>query len=156
MRLQLFRALVCLACLVAASNAPAQFGHPLKGSWSGDWGPTKDTRNRLLLELNWDGKAITGTINPGPNAVPLQKASLDPSNWTVRFEAEARDRSGQAIRYGSSQFLGGFYRNTYNANNIQFTEYDAMYDRVHQREMLEYSEWLCCRGWGALADKNRS
>jgi hypothetical protein len=63
--------------------------------------------------LNWDGKAITGTINPGPNAVPLQKASLDPSNWTVRFEAEGRDRSGQAIRYvieGKLENLGSYKR----------------------------------------------
>jgi len=30
-------------------------------------------------------------------------------------------------------------RDHYNANNIQFTEYDAMYDREHQGEMLEYS-----------------
>ena len=93
--------------------AAAQFGHPLKGSWSGDWGPTKDTRNRILLELNWDGKTVTGTINPGPNAVPLQKASLDPSNWTVRFEAETRDRSGQAIRYvieGKLENLGSYKR----------------------------------------------
>ena len=30
-------------------------------------------------------------------------------------------------------------RDHYNANNIQFTEYDAMYDRERQREMLEFS-----------------
>ena len=30
-------------------------------------------------------------------------------------------------------------RDHYNANNIQYTEYDAMYDREHQREMLELS-----------------
>lgn len=102
--------LVFLAFGVAAA---AQYGHPLTGSWSGDWGPTKDARTRLLLELNWDGKTVTGTINPGPNAVPLQKASLDPSNWTVRFEAEARDRSGQSIRHvieGKLENLGAYNR----------------------------------------------
>ena len=91
----------------------AQYGHPLTGTWSGDWGPTRETRNRLLLELTWDGKAVTGTINPGPNAVPLQKASLDPSNWAVRFEAEAKDRSGRMIRYlveGTLQNLGSYKR----------------------------------------------
>ena len=73
--------------IVALSGAlpAAQYGHPLKGTWSGDWGPNKETRNRVLLELHWDGKAITGTINPGPKAVQLQKASLDPSTWSVRF-----------------------------------------------------------------------
>ena len=88
-----------LIVVALAAAADAQYGHPLKGSWSGDWGPAKETRNRLLLELNWDGKAVTGTINPGPNAVPLQKATLDPSNWTVHFEAEAKDASGRAVRY---------------------------------------------------------
>src|SRR5688572_33512961 len=112
-RMKTVRIAGLLLFFVFAGAAAAQYGHPLKGSWSGDWGPAKDTRNRLLLELNWDGKAVTGTINPGPNAVPLQKASLDPSNWTVRFEAEAKDRSGQMIRYvieGRLENLGSYNR----------------------------------------------
>ena len=90
-----------------------QFGHPLTGSWSGDWGTTKETRTRLLLELDWDGKAVTGTINPGPNAVPLQKASLDPSTWMLRFEAERKDPSGKPVRYvveGKLENLGAYNR----------------------------------------------
>ena len=83
--------LVAVAVVVLYSaTSVAQYGHPLKGSWSGDWGPTKEIRHRVLLDLHWDGKAITGTINPGPNAVPLQKASVDPSTWNVRLEAEGR------------------------------------------------------------------
>ena len=62
------------------------------GRDEGDW-------NRLLLELDWDGESVTGTINPGPDAVPLQKASLDPSSWILRFEAEAKDPSGKSVRY---------------------------------------------------------
>jgi hypothetical protein len=84
---------------LSGSVAAAQYGHPLKGTWSGDWGPNQETRHRLLLELNWDGKAISGTINPGPNAVPLQKTSLEPSTWQVRFEAEGKGPSGTTIRY---------------------------------------------------------
>ncbi len=113
MRMSSVRAASLLVFLAFGVAAAAQYGHPLTGSWSGDWGPTKDTRTSLLIELTWDGKAVTGTINPGPNAVPLQKASLDPSNWTVRFEAEARDRSGQMIRYvveGRLENLGSYNR----------------------------------------------
>ena len=113
-RINAVRAVVLLLFLVcaAAANA-AQYGHPLSGSWSGDWGATKETRNRLLLELDWDGKSVTGTINPGPNAVPLQKASLDPSTWTVRFEAEGKDPSGKPVRYvveGKLENLGSYNR----------------------------------------------
>src|ERR671914_1029152 len=92
--------LVAITVVALTGGIPAaQYGHPLKGTWSGDWGPDKETRHRLLLDLNWDGKTITGTINPGPNAVPLQKASLDPSTWNVRFEAEGKGPSGAIIRY---------------------------------------------------------
>lgn len=101
--------IVALSGLVAA----AQYGHPLKGTWSGDWGPNKETRHRLLLELNWDGRAITGTINPGPNAVPLQKASLEPATWEVRFEAEDKGPSGATVRYlieGRIENLGSYRR----------------------------------------------
>jgi hypothetical protein len=96
-----------------AAPARAQFGHPLKGSWSGDWGIGKQNRTRILLEMTWDGKAIGGTINPGPNGVPLQKATLDPSNWTVHFEAEGKDAAGKPVRYvidGKLENIGAYQR----------------------------------------------
>jgi len=40
-------------------------GHPLKGVWLGDWGTGKTNRNQVVVEMDWDGKAITGSINPG-------------------------------------------------------------------------------------------
>jgi len=113
MRLQLFRALVCLACLVAASNAPAQFGHPLKGSWSGDWGPNKEQRTRVLLQMQWDGKAITGAINPGPNALTLTKATLDSATWMVHLEAERKEgaaKPSQAVIDGRLENIGAYRR----------------------------------------------
>ena len=99
--------------MISAALPLAQYGHPLKGTWSGDWGPNDKVRHRVLLELNWDGKAITGTINPGPNAVRLQKASVDPSNWTVRFEAEGRTPAGNTMSYlieGQIENLGAYRR----------------------------------------------
>ena len=85
--------------VLCAASSFAQYGHPLTGSWSGDWGPTKANRNRVLLDLDWDGKAITGRINPGPDAVVIQKATLDVSTWTVRLESEVKDKAGQSVRY---------------------------------------------------------
>jgi hypothetical protein len=113
MRLKLFPLISCLACLAVAVTTLAQYGHPLKGTWSGDWGTSKERRNRVLLDLNWDGKAITGTINPGPEGVPLTEATLDSTNWTVRFRADGKDRSGGTVRYvieGKLQNLGSYYR----------------------------------------------
>ena len=65
-------------------------GHPLKGVWLGDWGPDKTHRNPVTIEMNWDGKAITGSINPGLDAVRFTKADLDPSNWSVHLEGDAK------------------------------------------------------------------
>jgi hypothetical protein len=42
----------------------------------------------VTLVLEWDGKNISGIINPGPDSVKLQKATLDPSNWAVHFEGD--------------------------------------------------------------------
>jgi hypothetical protein len=99
--------------LATALTASAQFGHPLKGTWSGDWGPSRDKRNHVVLELNWDGKAITGTINPGPNGVPIQKASLDADKWLVHIEADGKDPSGKSVRYlvdGKLENIGAYAR----------------------------------------------
>ena len=65
-------------------------GHPLKGVWLGEWGPDKTHRNAVTIEMNWDGKAITGSINPGSEAVLFTKAELDPNNWTVHLEGDSK------------------------------------------------------------------
>jgi hypothetical protein len=109
-----FRSVVAVALvLLVAGTASAQFGHPLKGTWSGEWGPTKDNQTHVVLEFNWDGKAITGNINPGPKAVPFQKAELDAANWMVHIEAQGKDASGAPVRYvidGKLENIGAYQR----------------------------------------------
>ncbi|HYS26732.1 MAG TPA: hypothetical protein VEP46_14065 [Vicinamibacterales bacterium] len=102
MRLPVLRVLMFAAWMLASVNALAQYGHPLKGSWSGDWGPTKAQRTRVLLQMQWDGKAVTGAINPGPNAVPLTRASLDPDTWQVHLEANGIVIDGRLENIGSA------------------------------------------------------
>jgi hypothetical protein len=87
-----------LACVALLLPALAQEGHPLTGTWSGDWGSTPNQRNHLTLVLSWDGKNVTGTINPGPDAIPIGSVFLDVTNWTVRIEAEGKDPSGKPLR----------------------------------------------------------
>ena len=72
----------------------AQEGHPLTGTWSGDWGPGVNQRTHITMVMTWDGKTIGGTINPGPDAVPVDAIALDVTKWTVRFDADAKGASG--------------------------------------------------------------
>jgi hypothetical protein len=91
------------ACLGIAVSAFAQFGHPLTGTWSGDWGPSKDKRERLLVQMHYDGKQVTGTINPGPTGAPLKNVTVIPGTeaqpgvWTIKMEAEGKDGSGKTV-----------------------------------------------------------
>ena len=65
----------------------AQEGHPHVGTWHGTWGPNATERHDVTLVLEFDGKAITGMMNPGPDSVRFDKVTLEPSTWTVRMEA---------------------------------------------------------------------
>lgn len=106
-------ALLCVLALPAALHA--QFGHPLKGQWSGEWGP-KDKPNRLLLNFEWDGKDITGVINPGPNAATVKSVVFDysnPSAWGVKISAEGKDASGKPVAItvdGKLENIGAYMR----------------------------------------------
>jgi len=113
MRVAIGRLASALAMLLMATSALAQFGHPLKGTWSGDWGTTKENRTRVLLEFHWDGKALAGTINPGPKAVAMKKAELTPETWVVHVEAEGKDAAGAPVRYvidGKLENIGAYAR----------------------------------------------
>ena len=93
---------VCALALPAVLDA--QFGHPLKGQWSGEWGP-KDKPNRLLLNFDWDGKDITGTINPGPNAATVKSVVFDYTQPVVVGREDHRRRQGRRGQAGAD--LGG-------------------------------------------------
>lgn len=102
-----------LLAFAIAVPAYAQFGHPLKGTWTGDWGPTKDKRTHVVLEMDWNGKAIVGAINPGPNAVPLKTATLNADTWMVHLEGDGKDASRKAVHYvvdGKLENIGAYQR----------------------------------------------
>jgi len=91
--------LLLLSISMLAAMTLAQEGHPLVGTWSGDWGPTPTHRNQVTIVMNWDGKNVTGIINPGPDVIPMRVVTLDSTKWTVHIEADAKDHSGNPVRF---------------------------------------------------------
>ncbi len=102
------------AVLAVTSSLVAQEGHPLTGTWYGDFGPTRAQRNDLTVVMKWDGTAVSGTVNPGPGVVPIKTARMDvklgtpgsrgqngqpgtpptPSTFLVHFEVDAKSKTG--------------------------------------------------------------
>ena len=74
---------VIASCLLAGGITSAQEGHPLTGTWVGDVG-----QRHVTLALEWDGKNVTGTINPGPGASQIKVVRIDPAMWSVHIEAD--------------------------------------------------------------------
>ena len=123
MRRQALRIVALAAAVVIAAPlaASAQFGHPLKGQWSGEAGTGGNTI-RLLLDFGWDGKQVTGSIQEVTGAVDgnleanVRNATIDYSKvtaWAVTVEAEGKDTSGKPVQIridGTLENLGAYYR----------------------------------------------
>jgi len=93
-----------LACFALAVTSSAQEGHPLVGSWHGDWGLGAAGRQDLTVVIDYapDGTSVTGIANPGYDHASLQNIQLTipkPTDWNVTFEVELKDKSGRATRY---------------------------------------------------------
>jgi hypothetical protein len=98
-----------LVCSIALSAAPVQQGHPLSGTWAGNWGPNATQRTHLTFVLNWDGNKVSGTINPGPDAIELTSVNVDVTNWTVRFEGQTASKV-RVTAEGRIEDLGSIHR----------------------------------------------
>lgn len=95
--------------LLAAGAAHAQEGFPLDGTWRGELEGSGKTPVTVVLVLQWDGKAITGTINPGPNALQIADAKLIPEGWHVTLAA--KNAAGKPIAFeGVIGELGAYNR----------------------------------------------
>ncbi len=101
-----------LAYVSMAVAGFAQQGHPLTGTWIGDWGTTPTQRTQVTVVMNWDGKEVQGVINPGPNSAPGM-VTLDVVNWTVRIEGDVKDPSGKPVHMvaeGKLEDIGNYHR----------------------------------------------
>jgi hypothetical protein len=86
-----------LALSAFAQDKPAN--DLISGTWSGDWGPNASDRNGVTVNMKWDGKAITGTVNSfNAEPVSIQKGTFDPKTGAVHMEADAK-RGAQVIHY---------------------------------------------------------
>jgi hypothetical protein len=111
-----------LACLAIAVPGLAQWGHPLKGGWSGEWRETLSKTHRLLIEFQWEGKyginpeggILSGTLDPGEDGIPLKNLTLTPPKggvangdapWALHFEAEMKGADGKPVKVVVDGFL---------------------------------------------------
>jgi hypothetical protein len=97
-----------VACVVAgfalAATVSAQEGHPLVGSWHGDWALGDAGRRDLTLVVDYtaDGADVAGIANPGYDHASLRNIQLaipKPTDWNVRFEIDLKDKTGKVTRY---------------------------------------------------------
>ena len=97
--------ILCFVCVCACltittmTGALAQEGHPLIGTWSGEWGPSATQRNPVLIVMEWKTTTLSGVINPGyPDEAPIRVGTLDSTKWTVHLEADSKDERGNAVK----------------------------------------------------------
>lgn len=114
--------------LLLAGSAGAQEGFPLDGTWRGEVAAAGAARTIVLI-MQWDGKTIAGTINPGPNSVEFASATLVPDGWKVTFAA--KDAKGNAIAFDGAIGELGKYNRTLSG---KWTEGSASFDIRFVRE----------------------
>ena len=103
------RLLLMSLMLLVAAAVHAQEGFPLDGTWRGQRQAGTDSPVTIVMVLSWDGKKVSGLINPGPDSIQIAKAELVPDGWRVRIEAHAK--TGEAISFiGVIDKLGAYDR----------------------------------------------
>ena len=113
MRLKAAFIFCVLAGLALTISGLAQEGHPLTGVWYGDYGANATQRSHLTIQMNWDGKIVTGIVNPGPDSFLLKVVTLDSSKWTVHIEADGKDDKGNPAHFvadGKLENIGSYNR----------------------------------------------
>ena len=107
----------CTVCFVAmwalVGTGYAQEGHPLTGAWTGEWVGSLTERNHISLVMEWNGEDIGGFVLVGLDSVPIESVALNVTDWTVRFEANGENSSGNSIEIateGQLENIGSAHR----------------------------------------------
>jgi hypothetical protein len=102
-----------LVCAFFATAVFAQEGHPLTGTWHGEWSPAPGQKARIVMALKWDTKNVVGTLNPGRRSAPFKVVTLDAEKWMVHFEADTKDQAGNPVHVvadGKLENIGSYNR----------------------------------------------
>jgi hypothetical protein len=92
-----------------ATAAVAQEGFPLDGTWRGETTLKDGTHRTIVLIMQWDGKSVTGTINPGRDGTDFTGGVLNPDGW--KFTLDVKNAKGGPIRFeGVIRDLGKYDR----------------------------------------------
>jgi hypothetical protein len=95
--------------LAFAAAAVAQEGFPLDGTWRGETTAPDGSHRTIVLIMQWDGKQISGTVNPGPNGSDFTGGKLNPDGW--KFTLDTKSAKGVAIHFnGAISDLGKYRR----------------------------------------------
>ena len=92
----MMKRLVVLVMLLAGFVF-AQEGHPLVGSWHGSW-TVNGKEHDATFVLKWDGKTISGLVNPGLDGFKVESATLEPKTWSLHLEGTTKDESGKPVK----------------------------------------------------------
>jgi hypothetical protein len=103
------RVLLMSLMVLVAAVAHAQEGFPLDGTWRGQRQAGTETPVTIVMVLSWDGKTVSGLIDPGPDSIQIAKADLIPDGWRVKIEAHKK--TGETISFtGVIGKLGAYDR----------------------------------------------
>ena len=103
------RGLYAALLLMAAATVTAQEGFPLDGTWRGETVNKDGSHRTIVLILQWDGKHIGGTLNPGPNGTDFTGAKLNPDGW--KFTLDLKTKKGENVHFdGAISDLGKYNR----------------------------------------------
>jgi hypothetical protein len=93
------RSLAIACCLLFTASIFAQSGgaaaDPISGTWTGSLAPQSSTRrNPIIMELKFDGKAVSGTGGPNQaeiNYAEIKNGTFDPKTGALKFEGVPRN-----------------------------------------------------------------
>lgn len=103
------RGLYAALLLVFAATVTAQEGFPLDGTWRSDTVMKDGSQRTIVLVMQWDGKQISGTMNPGREGADFTGGKLNPEGW--KFTLDLTNKKGEKVHFdGVISDLGKYNR----------------------------------------------